>query len=108
MAKRILLRLVVPKAFKFYGIYAFLLSSTFLCLKFCAGKKKEKKKKMGLLGILLMGLLSVLSSVKGYYHGGGWSSGHATFYGGGDASGTMGMQQILEFQNLKSIFCFPI
>ena len=46
--------------------------------------------KMQLLGGLLfiVGLLSVVSSAHGYY--GGWMKAHATFYGGGDASGTMG------------------
>ncbi|KAH7532659.1 hypothetical protein FEM48_Zijuj04G0045400 [Ziziphus jujuba var. spinosa] len=46
---------------------------------------------MGLTGIILMGLLLMLSSVEGYY-GGGWNSGHATFSGGGGASGTMDSQ----------------
>uniref|UniRef100_M4DKF2 Expansin n=1 Tax=Brassica campestris TaxID=3711 RepID=M4DKF2_BRACM len=41
--------------------------------------------------ISILSILSLLFSLQGT-HGdsGGWQSGHATFYGGGDASGTMG------------------
>ncbi|KAK1383608.1 Expansin [Heracleum sosnowskyi] len=40
-------------------------------------------------GIVVLGFLSLVSSVHGYYSR-GWINAHATFYGGGDASGTMG------------------
>lgn len=43
---------------------------------------------MELLGFLIVGYLSISSFVHGYEEG--WTDAHATFYGGGDASGTMG------------------
>lgn len=49
---------------------------------------------MAYFGICFVGLLAMVSTVYGY-GGGGWINAHATFYGGGDASGTMGMQHFL-------------
>ena len=46
---------------------------------------------MALVGLLFLVFLSLGSCVYGY--GGGWIKAHATFYGGGDASGTMGKSQ---------------
>ena len=40
--------------------------------------------------ILISTLALVIHNADGYSGGGGWQSAHATFYGGGDASGTMG------------------
>jgi hypothetical protein len=49
------------------------------------------RRSMDFLGYTIVGLvalLTMLKTVKGY--GSGWTNAHATFYGGSDASGTMG------------------
>lgn len=53
---------------------------------------------MAMVGLSLACILSltclmwmVEARIPGVYTGGAWQSAHATFYGGSDASGTMGM-----------------
>jgi len=42
--------------------------------------------------LCLMSLMWMVEArIPGVYTGGAWQSAHATFYGGSDASGTMGM-----------------
>lgn len=45
---------------------------------------------MAVLGLALVGFLLLSLSSSAYGSDGGWVNAHATFYGGGDASGTMG------------------
>lgn len=41
--------------------------------------------------IISLTMWTVESRIPGVYNGGAWETAHATFYGGSDASGTMGM-----------------
>lgn len=65
---------------------------------------KKKKETMGLVAFLFLAILGVMTSRVSGYAGGGWVNAHATFYGGGDASGTMGilpsLTRLLSFQKL--------
>ncbi|KAG5394989.1 hypothetical protein IGI04_024952 [Brassica rapa subsp. trilocularis] len=59
-----------------------------LSKKLCTFSNRMFMGKMSLLGIFLLGFAAMASSVHGY--DAGWVNAHATFYGGSDASGTMG------------------
>ncbi|KAL5220931.1 hypothetical protein ABZP36_025644 [Zizania latifolia] len=54
----------------------------------------EPMAKMELLGLLAVAVAAMILEVAGADSG--WSSGRATFYGGSDASGTMGTYQLTE------------
>lgn len=54
---------------------------------------------------ILLSMLAVDARIPGVYSGGQWQSAHATFYGGSDASGTMGTLSLISPQLDFSIEC---
>lgn len=63
------------------------------------------QKKMSHQGFLVLGLiLCMISNVYAFRYGNnwGWTNAHATFYGGSDASGTMGMYICIHICNKSS------
>lgn len=55
--------------------------------------------------VVVMSLFMVANArIPGVYTGGSWQTAHATFYGGGDASGTMGIPYIYTPLSLTAIF----
>lgn len=43
------------------------------------------------IAFIIISMWMVEARIPGVYNGGQWETAHATFYGGSDASGTMGM-----------------
>lgn len=44
-----------------------------------------------IVSVLSLLVVGIQARIPGVYSGGAWQSAHATFYGGSDASGTMGI-----------------
>jgi hypothetical protein len=89
--------LCFPYIYSAFSHFSFLLSHSQKQIKLINSKPQMGTMTMLYIVSLTMSLtmwIMVDARIPGVYNGGSWQTAHATFYGGSDASGTMGMHYV--------------